>query len=94
MKFQASLCMVCSFGGVIDSVWHPCYSKGTCEQHITAGIDLSRLSITAATIAGMVCRSEKVATRGIKKRKLGSTSFDIAYHQSWYYHWPQIFFRK
>lgn len=71
MKLQASLCMVCSFGGVIDSVWHHCCSKGTCEKHIKAGTDLSRLSIAAAaTAAGMVCRSEKVDTRGIKKEKI------------------------
>lgn len=85
MKLQASLCMVCSFGGVIDSVWHPCYSKGTCEQHIKTGTDLSRLSTAAAAIAGMVCRSEKVAAKGIKKRKLGSLGFNTAHHEFWYY---------
>lgn len=86
MKLQESLCMVCSFGGVIDSVWHPCYSKGTWEQHIKAGTDLSKLSIAAATTAGVVCRSEKVATRGMKKKELGSLGFNIAHHESWYYH--------
>lgn len=61
--------MVCSFGAVIDSVWHHCYSKGTCEKQIKAGTGIPGLSVTAATIAGIVCRSEKVAPRGKREEK-------------------------
>lgn len=53
VQLPAGLCMVCRLEGVIDSVWHHC--KDTCKKHTEGMSDISRLSITVATISRVVC---------------------------------------